>query len=456
MGGCFSSPQTGPQAVAQAVQPAAAQTAPPPSDPISQGLGDAQQAIGLIDGIYKMVEPAVLEANNKRNERSSLKKFLGPWWKEAFEYGACMVPVLDIEEFEKHLQTTNGVLEPRGNCTADSPWGYLLHALAINPGDQILTWKPASGARWDMPDGTLAMDVRGKVFCHLVNLYSLRSPAEEKDTIEGTSQVRGSCHLSFGWISWMSTQEGHMVAKFEPDTIRKLNGLKHPLGMMGLKLGDALWTAYKDALEHGISDLTMVWPDPIITPFPQRLACLIANMRRLLDDGPRILTKVWVESASRIKARATSNGGKDDAFLEDAYRTLAEHPYRRTLAEYQMKELQMDLRRCFFFEEDRFSLKDPPETDRSNNQSLEPIDFSMPLVHRSKALGLSIDCYDVLKRTLEAYGTEDPESWKGQLYASKELVHQVAIMSKEFFRPSSVSIIAFGSWDPLWNARVHL
>ena len=117
MGGCFSSPQTGPQAVAQAAKPAAAQAAPPPSDPISQGLGDAQQAIGLIDGIYKMVEPAVLEANNKRNERSSLKKFLGPWWKEAFEYGACMIPVLDIEEFEKHLQTTNGVLEPRGNCS---------------------------------------------------------------------------------------------------------------------------------------------------------------------------------------------------------------------------------------------------------------------------------------------------------------------------------------------------
>ena len=70
MGGCFSSPQTGPQAVAQAAQPAAAQAAPPPSDPLSQGLGDAQQAIGLIDGIYKVVEPAVLEANNKRNERS--------------------------------------------------------------------------------------------------------------------------------------------------------------------------------------------------------------------------------------------------------------------------------------------------------------------------------------------------------------------------------------------------
>jgi hypothetical protein len=432
MGGCFSSPQTGPRAVARAESP--------PSDPISQGLGDAQQAIGLMDGIYKFVEPAVLEANNKINERISLKKFLGPWWKEAFEYGACMVPVLDIEEFEKHLQTTNGVLEPRGNCTADSAWGYLLHALAINPGDQILTWKPASGARWDMPDGTLAMDVRGKVFCHLVNLYSVTSPSEEKTTIEGTSQVRGSCRLSFGWLSWTSTHEGHMVAKFEPDTIRKLNGQKEPLGTMGLQLGDALWTAYIDALDHGISDLTMVWPDPDTTPFPQRLACLIANIPRLKYGHPRILTEAWLESASRIKIRAMSNGGKDETFLEDVYKTLAEHPTRRMVAEYRIKELQTNLRRCFFFEDDLFSLEDSIMMGSTSAQSLGP----------------NISCANVLERALEAYSMEDPESWKGQLYASRDLVLQVALMRTEYRRPSNVSVLAFGSRDPLWNARVHL
>ena len=54
-----------------------------PHKTLSGGLGDAQQAIRLIGEIYKIVEPAVLEANNKINERSSLKKFLGPWWKEA-------------------------------------------------------------------------------------------------------------------------------------------------------------------------------------------------------------------------------------------------------------------------------------------------------------------------------------------------------------------------------------
>jgi hypothetical protein len=440
MGGCFSSPQNGPQAVAQAAQPAAAQAAPPPSDPISQGLGDAQQAIGLIDGIYRIVEPTILEASHKRNEKNSLKKFLGPWWKEAFEYGACMIPVLDIEEFEKHLQMTNGVLEPRGNCTADSPWGYLLHALAINPGDQILTWKPASGARWDMPEGTLAMDVRGKVFCHLVNLYNVESPSEKRDIIEGTSQVSGSCRLSFGWLSWTSTHEGHMVAKFEPDTIRKLNGRKEPLGWMGLQLGNRLWKAYADALELGISDPKLVWPDPNTTPFPRRLKCLITNMPRLSDGRKVVLTKAWLESASRIKIRAMSNGGKDDTFLEDVYKTLAEHPTRRMVAEYRIKELQASLRRCFFFEDDRFSLDELVNSGPPSFPSWGP----------------NISHANVLERTLEAYSIEDPASWKGQLYASRDLVLRVALMRTEYDCPPGVRVLAFGSRDPLWNARVHL
>jgi hypothetical protein len=75
----------------------------------------------------------VLAAKHKIDETTSLK-----WWKEAFEYGACTVPVLDIVTFETHLRKSNGLLKPRGNCTTTSPWGYLLHALAINPGDGVL------------------------------------------------------------------------------------------------------------------------------------------------------------------------------------------------------------------------------------------------------------------------------------------------------------------------------
>ena len=80
MGCVLSRPQDGPQASASGASQGA--------DPISQGLGDAQQAVGLIDGIYQLVGPAILEAKNKKNEKDSLKRLIGPWWDQAFERGA--------------------------------------------------------------------------------------------------------------------------------------------------------------------------------------------------------------------------------------------------------------------------------------------------------------------------------------------------------------------------------
>jgi hypothetical protein len=103
-----------------------------------------------------------------------------------------MVPVLDIKIFEAHSEKNNGLLEPRENCTATSRWDYLLHALAINPVDGVLTWKPASGRCWDMPEGKLAMDVRGAAFCHLVNLYRMGEQGEENLEVDVVSLLVGS------------------------------------------------------------------------------------------------------------------------------------------------------------------------------------------------------------------------------------------------------------------------
>lgn len=64
MGGCFAS---------QAVAPVAALTTGPAADSQSQGLiHQGQQAVGLIDGIYKLVGPYVLDAKNERDETNNL------------------------------------------------------------------------------------------------------------------------------------------------------------------------------------------------------------------------------------------------------------------------------------------------------------------------------------------------------------------------------------------------
>lgn len=454
MGNCFSSPQVSPQTATHAIPQAVPQVVPqvvPPAvplaqNPIGQDLGDAQLAVGLIDGIYKIVEPAFLEANNKRNERSSLKKFLGSWWKEAFEFGACMVPVLDIGDFEKHLQQTNGVLKPRGNCTAGSPWGYLLHALAINPGDGILTWKPASKARWDMLHGELAMDVRGTSFCHLINLYKVTDPIKEEIIVEGRPQERSSCRLSFGWLAWTSTDAAHMIASFEPDTIPKLNGRKKPFGNIGPMLGEAFWTSYEAALEHGISDPQMMWPNPNTTPLSERLQCLVTNIERLMDGRALLLTQAWLEQASRIKIRAMTNGGKDDTFLKDSYKTLAQHPRRARLSESRHSDLQKALEKCFSAEGSRFKLIYAGNASTASETSMR----------RGFMSDFFLSPLTLLEDTLESYSADDPVSWKGQLYASKSLVIAVAQVDPVIMHAEQIHLLTFAPEDPLWDARVHL
>lgn len=456
MGCGFSSPETAPQVgprplqQAQAVPQADSQPAPQAApttgtDPVSQAFGDAQQVVGLIDGVYKLVQPALLRALNRRDETNSLKKFLGPWWGEAFEHGLCMVPVLDIKNFEQHLQRTNGVLQPQGNCTAISPWGYLLHALAINPGDGILTWKPAGGARWDMLEGSIALDVRGTAFCHLVNLYKTQEPYDEGMTIKGELQECGKCRLVFGWLTWTSTDAGHMNAKFEPDTVPKLNSLKEPLGSLYAALRNLRWELYQAALRDGVSEGSMVWPNANNTSLSERMQCLIIYFGKVtgaLVVGNRalVVTRAWVEHASRIKRRVMTDGGKDESFLKDAYKTLAQHPLRPRLSESEYKTSHLRLRGCFFFDDDHFTLhQNDPE-------------LSIPWFMRS-----DIETQEILKATIQTYKDEPLDSWKGQLFASQDNVLKIATMDKNVpFWEGSVRVLDFAPRDPLWSARVHL
>ena len=436
MGCGFSNPQVEPQANANVASQAA--------DPISQGLQDAQEAVGLFDGIYKLVGPAVLDAVNKKNERDSLKRLIGPWWSQAFERGACRVPVLDIEKFESHLEKTNGVLTPRGSCKADSPWGYFLHALAINPEDGILAWKPAIGAPWDMRGDALAMEVRGRAFCHLVNFYRVAAPMPRVVDVDGVQQERTDCHLSFGWLSWTRPDADHVFATFEADTINKLNGPKQPMGGPGALLNDKLWESYKAAWGKGkgISDPEMVWPDPRTTSLSKRLQDLITNMAKVRNNNNGLfVTREWLLKASNIKKRAMTNGGKDESFLKDAYKALAEHPERSNIEEWAYVEAQMELEECFLLSENRFTIQDVVLED-----------------YRSVPLGTVISSREVLRTTLESYEREDSNSWKGQLYAAKDSVITVACMSKvvECKRPGCVRTLDFAKGDPLWEARVHL
>lgn len=139
-----------------------------------------------------------------------------------------------------------------------------------------------------------------------------------------------------------------------------------------------------------------------------------------------------------------TNGGKDDSFLKDAYKALAEHPKRRNIEEWEREQAQRALKQSFFFAEDRFTIED------ANLDSMS----SMPIPPAVEAIAPR----EVLKTTLESYEREDPNSWKGALYAARDSVLRVACMSRvvECGWPGRVRVLDFATGDPLWEARVHL
>ena len=417
------------------------------ADSVGQVMGDVQEGVGLINGVYQLLAPAILQGMNKRNERASLKRLFGPWFDRAFEGGFCRIPVLDNDRFELHLRNTKGVLTPQGSCTANTQWGHLLHALAIypkdNPKDDVLTWKPAQGASWDMRDNAIAIDIRGRAFCHLINLYRVEAPKTQVVTVDGNREERMGCRLSFGWLTWTTPDADHAFATFEPDTIHKLDGPKYPLQHFSTPLDHYLWNKYEAAWSTGldISDFSMLWPNPQIFPLHIRLQSLVINMWKLRTNSHGvILTQRWLSNASSIRRRAMTNGGKDNSFLEGAYTALVNHPIHSSLDDHNKDFSKSALKDCFLVDQD-----------------FEVQESSMG-VYTSLDMGPPIEPREVLRTTLQTYSREDPKSWKGQLYAAKDFVVEVGCMSTivECSYRGCVRVLDFANGDLLWEARVHL
>ena len=416
-------------------------------DPASQVMGDAQQALGLISGIHQLFGPAVRKRKEKSEQRASLKNFFGPWFDQAFESGVCGIPVLDNDKFESHLHKTNGVLTPQGSRNLGSLWVDLLQALAINPEDDILTWRSAVDTPYEMRGTTIALDIRGRAFCHLINLYRDAPSDYGTITINGKQEKGFRCQLSFGWLYWTDPDAGHVFARFEPDTKPKLKTPKYPMARVGRPApldNDRLWKAYEAvwAEGNGISDPTMAWPNPESTPLHTRLERLLENIGKLRHDKHGlIVTRQWLSHASHIKRRVMSNGGEDMRFRQDSYTTILSHPWHWSLPQHEKDQLKEQVKSCFFLKGDCFKIRDHKSSDALT---------SFPPAY--------VTPRDVLGVTLEKYAGEHPQSWKGQLYASRKLVVEVACLKRTIicYEPGCVRFLQFASGDPLWNARVHL
>jgi len=103
-------------------------------------------------------------------------------------------------------------------------------------------------------------------------------------------------------------------------------------------------------------------------------------------------------------------GGLDHSFLEDTYKTLAQHTKRQSMSDSGVRVIRKELADCFFFKDDNFLIA-----------------FSEPM---SVPFDSELRHSEIIYHTLESYHTESPKSWKGQLYASKDLILRVALLDK--------------------------
>jgi hypothetical protein len=123
---------------------------------------------------------------------------------------------------------------------------------------------------------------------------------------------------------------------------------------------------YYNAIHHGVSDTRAVLPNPTCSLI-ERTRGLADSVRFLGQgrwDNPYLLTLSWLEEASRIKRRVSTNGGEDSSLIDDIITTLAKMPdvvkrLREVCSwdsgnwEYWVKDI---LKEKFMFTKDQFHL----------------------------------------------------------------------------------------------------
>jgi hypothetical protein len=102
-----------------------------------------------------------------------------------------------------------------------------------------------------------------------------------------------------------------------------------------------------------------------------------------------LLKRTWLEHASRIKRRVTSDGGSNNAFFRDALKALAQHPLHATLDEFYVTQALEKLEHGFFFAEDKFTLF------QLRHEMFSEVSVAIPL-------------HDFIRNTLESYSSENP------------------------------------------------
>ncbi|TRX91456.1 hypothetical protein FHL15_007680 [Xylaria flabelliformis] len=337
----------------------------PSTNEYSEVIGNRQQTVDLASSIIQLVGQPLNAALARRNAHIALRKGLGEWAGEAFdENNQCQQPVPREDAFVTHLIENQARFHPSGSCKATFAWAKLLYSLDIRPGCNIVEWQPLGTDADPSKSGTIELALEGPVLCHVINLYQIydRPHGVPLQNLHnrgvtwpfpfGALTIYLEHNGRQGSIAGEITEPGSWTAAFKPYSDKALSAPRQPfltafrgrIKWSGRPLAfeaNSIAIKYVSTVKHSMcSDGVLGLPDPKDTIQTRCLSlykCLetlapsydkFPNQKSYDDASskPYLLTPSWIEEASRIKRRVTTNGGADNGLAEYIVEFLSKKP----------------------------------------------------------------------------------------------------------------------------------
>jgi hypothetical protein len=290
---------------------------------------DAQKALSIAKASGELLGQAAQPLLDRRAQSEAERKLeerLGEWAKEARRNGQWHLPMLRLEKFEEHRDVNKGYFNPTGAVTSNFGWAHLLYALNIRPGSvladgrAIIDWKLPTGSASPVETGDIHLEMPAEVLWHIINIYRLYSEPDLRRANEN-HQTRPRYRLPFGTLI-VKVADDLVVADFEPKlpttkdakvTNSPFSIIKHsPRGGDRLLFKqDEVMTAYLVAIASGISRSDLAFTDS--ANLDERMKELVVRLKALRSSpwtSPYLLTGEWLEQASRIYRRVTTDTGQ--------------------------------------------------------------------------------------------------------------------------------------------------
>jgi len=428
---------------------------PPTGSPLSSAEADILQTTLLGNTIAALVrEPLSILYQSVQKKRAISRKF-GPWKKEAYSGGRPHLPHLDQVEFEAYLNRDVGILRPRAESQIESGWGYLLYALGIRPGLNVVKWMPAIGESLDSQgEGGVKIQVDGAVLCHIMNLY--RSEIDWNSyklgsyTLQSAEETKG-CRLDFGELAW-ETSGGCLQVRFYPGPLEVLGKEKWPFGTIGARMEPKTqMLAYFNTLQYGISD-TAFWLPPPSASLGERARKLVKfldwleTMRRVrLGDKPPsppesiLITYDWLAQASRIKRRLLARGGHDKSLYLSICEHIERHPGLASDSTKRLRGVMKDeVYRLFLFGD-------------------ATLYIHVGGLEEESGLAYPVSPQVIVREVLEGFRAALPDSDNYQLYLLREEVERILFAGDcivlDQYTARHLRVIDFTRQSALWSQR---